>query len=90
MCHHFITLDKERNKVVVMSTAGNGQYKELQYDIHQLGPERVVGNRIPDEESIKQIVKEAEKQIEQLTYEFVYDLASSGTDSERGRVSILL
>jgi NAD(P)-dependent dehydrogenase (short-subunit alcohol dehydrogenase family) len=31
------------------------------------------------------IVNDAEKQIEQLIYEFVYDLASSATNSERGR-----
>jgi uncharacterized protein YjfI (DUF2170 family) len=78
-----IRLDKARNKVVVMSTA-NGQYKELQYDVRQLGRELVVGNRIPHEESIKQIINDAEKQIEQLIYEFVYDLASSATDPERG------
>ena len=80
-----IKLDKERNKVVVMSTAGNDQYKELEYDVHQLGREMVVGNRIPREESIKHIFNGAEKQIEQLLYEFVYDLASSATDSERGK-----
>lgn len=68
-----------------MSIADNGQYKELQYDVHQLGREMVVGNRLPSEESIKHIVNDAEKQIEQLIYEFVYDLASSATDSERGK-----
>jgi hypothetical protein len=77
-----IKLDKARNKVVVMSTAGNGQYKELQYDVRQLGREMVVGNRLPREESIKHIVNDAEKQIEQLIYEFVYDLASSTTNSD--------
>lgn len=80
-----IKLDKERNKVVVMSTAGNDQYKELEYDVHRIGREMVVGNRIPREESIKQIVNDAEKQIEQLIYEFVYDPASSATDPERGK-----
>jgi hypothetical protein len=79
-----IKLDKARNNVVVMSTADNGQYKELQYDVHHLGREMVVGNRLPSEESIKHMVNDAEKQIEQLIYEFVYDLASSATDSERG------
>jgi hypothetical protein len=64
-----------------MST-GNGQYKELQYDVRQLGRERLVGNRVPREESIKHVVNDAEKQIEQLIYEFVYDLASSSKDSK--------
>jgi len=79
-----IKLDKARNKVVVMSTAG-GRYKELPYDVHQQGREMLVGNWIPREEPIKHIVKDAEKQIEQLIYEFVYDLASSATDPERGK-----
>ncbi|MDQ6668504.1 MAG: hypothetical protein M3Y53_09805 [Thermoproteota archaeon] len=35
--------------------------------------------------SIKHIVNDAEKQIEQLIYEFVYDLTSSATDSEIGK-----
>jgi hypothetical protein len=80
-----IKLDKAKNKVVVMSTVGNGQYKELQYDVHQQGREMVIGNRLPNEESIKHIVNDAEEQIEQLIYEFVYDLASSATDSEIGK-----
>lgn len=81
-----IRLDKARNKVVLMSTAGNGKYKELEYDVHQPGQELVVGNRIPHEESIKQIVNDAEKQIEQLIYEFVYNLASSATDPDISKV----
>jgi hypothetical protein len=59
-----------------MSTADKGQYKELQYDVRQLGQEMVVGNRIPNEESIKNIITDSKKQIEQLLYGFVYELAS--------------
>jgi hypothetical protein len=76
-----IKLDKARNKVVMMSNA-NGEYKELQFDVRRLGREILVGDRIPHEESIKHIVKDAERQIEQLIYEFVYDLALSSTDSK--------
>ena len=36
----------------------------------------VVGKRIPTEESIKDIINDAKKQIEQLIYGFVYELAS--------------
>ncbi|MGC1931299.1 MAG: hypothetical protein WA667_20200 [Candidatus Nitrosopolaris sp.] len=32
---------------------------------------------------MKGIVNDAEKQIEQLIYEFVYDLASSGTEASK-------
>ena len=77
-----IKLDKAENRVRVMSTAG-GQFKELEYDVNQLGQEMVVSKRIPSEESIKDIVNDAEKQIEQLIYEFVYHLASSATEASK-------
>jgi len=35
----------------------------------------MVGNRLPREELMKPIVNEAEKQMEQVIYGFVYDLA---------------
>ena len=76
-----IRLDKVRNKVLVMSTAG-GRFKELQYDVDQLGQEMMVLRPIRSEEPIIQIVNDAEKQIEQLIYEFVYDLASLPKDPE--------
>src|SRR2546427_6293610 len=77
-----IKLDKERNEVIVTSTAGNGGFKEFLYDIHYLGQEMVASRKLPREESIKPVVNEVEKRIEQLIYEFVSDLASSPKDSE--------
>ena len=71
-----ITLDKVKKKVVVMSSAGNSEYTELEYDVFHLGQEMVVGKRIPPEGSIKDILNDAKKQIEQLIYGFVYELAS--------------
>ena len=69
----------------MMSTAG-GLFKELPYDVHQLGREMLDGKRIPSEDSIKDIVNDAEKQIEQLIYKFDYDLAPSATDSIRSKL----
>jgi hypothetical protein len=45
-----IKLDKARNKVQVMSTAG-GEFKEFEYDVRQ--QEMVVSKGIPSEESMK-------------------------------------
>lgn len=73
-----ISLDKARNKVIMMSRPlDKGQYEEKQCDVRQLGRELVVGNRLPREELIKPMVNEAEKQMEQIIYGFVYDLALS-------------
>jgi len=41
----------------------------------------VVGNRIPREELIKPMITEAEKQMEQIIYGLVYDLALSIEDA---------
>jgi len=54
----------------VMSTAG-GEFKEFEYDVRQLGQEMVVSKGIPSEESMKDIVNDAKKRLEQLIYEFV-------------------
>jgi len=42
----------------------------------------VVSNKIPDEDYLRSIVDEAEKQIRQLIYKFVSEIASSPMDSE--------
>ncbi|MGC2681401.1 MAG: hypothetical protein WA323_05990 [Candidatus Nitrosopolaris sp.] len=62
-----------------MSTAG-GRFKEFEYDFIQLGQENMV-QRHKQEELMKNIVNDSQKQIEQLIYEFVYDLASSETEA---------
>ena len=65
-----------------MSTAG-GEFKEFVYDIGQLNQEIVVSKRIPSEESMKDIVNDAKKRLEQLIYEFVYSLASSAPETRK-------
>lgn len=77
-----IKLDKARNKVQVMSTAG-GEFKEFEYDVRQLGQEMVVSKGIPSEESMKDIVNDAKKRLEQLIYEFVYSLASPAPETRK-------
>jgi hypothetical protein len=78
-----IKLDKNRKKAVMMSTADNHQYKELEYNVFQMGSEILVGNKMPYEESLKDIINESKKQLEQLIYGFVYDLASLAQDPKR-------
>ncbi|MFZ0510979.1 MAG: hypothetical protein WAM14_05190 [Candidatus Nitrosopolaris sp.] len=65
-----------------MSTAG-GQYKDLEYEVDHEDHEMVVSKRIPSKESAIGIVNDAEKKIEQLIYEFVYDLASLATEASK-------
>lgn len=68
-----------RSEPIHLSISNNWQKQ-----IGSLGREIVVGNPIAGEESIKSIADEAEKQIQQLIYEFVYDLGSSAIDYEIG------
>lgn len=74
-----LELDKAKNKVVMMSCTSNDEFEEMEYEIHQVAQEKVVSRRIRSEESMQDIVNDAEKRIEQLIYEFVYHLASSAT-----------
>jgi hypothetical protein len=80
--HIVIRRDKVGMKAAVMSTY-NSQFEQFQYDVFHLGREVMIGNRIPYEESIKDIISDAKKQIEQLIYWFVYDLASFAKDHEK-------
>jgi hypothetical protein len=74
-----IKLDEKRKKVIAMGSV-NSQYKELEYDISQIGSDIVVSKPIPYEG----IVNDAKKQIDQLIYEFICDLASAA-NSERSK-----
>jgi len=82
-CHSpiVIKLDKARNKVLMRSRSSNDEFKVLEYDFVQLGEEMMVHRRKHIEEKIKGILHDAEKQIEQLIYEFVCDLASPVTET---------
>jgi hypothetical protein len=73
-----IRLDKTKNKVVMMSTI-NDKFEDLEYEIHRTDQGMVVSTGKCSEESMQNIVNNAEKQMEQLIYEFVYRLASSPT-----------
>jgi|SRR5215472_13960083 len=63
------------------SRSSNGEFKVLEYDFLQLGQEMMVHRPKHIEERIKVMLHDTEKQIEQLIYEFVYDLASPVTDT---------
>jgi hypothetical protein len=77
-----IKLDQRKNEVIVMSNVGNAGYQEKVYGIQHINNEMVVVNKIPQEDYLRPLVEEAEKQIQQLIYKFVSDLASSPMDSE--------
>jgi len=72
-----IKLDKARDKVLIMSTAG-GQFKNLQYEFRHV--DQWVAERLPKEAPIAVLVSKifikAGMGIEQIIYDFVYQLAS--------------
>jgi hypothetical protein len=76
-----IKLDKKINEVRVMYSR-NGNFQEYTYSVHLIGDEMVVSNKIPQENYLNPIVDEAEKQMQQLIYKFVSELASSPRNSE--------
>jgi hypothetical protein len=77
-----LKLTEARDNVVIMSTAG-GQYKELEYDVHEMYHEMWVSKRIPSKESVMWIVDDAEMNIEELIYRFVYRMASSAPEKSK-------
>jgi len=66
----------------VISTAG-GEFKEFEYDVRLLGQEMVVSKGIPSEESMKDIVNDGKKRLEQLIYEFVYSFTSPAPETRK-------
>jgi hypothetical protein len=77
-----IKLDQRKNEVIVMSNVGNAGYQEKVYGVQHINNEMVVVNKIPQEDYLRPLIEEAERQIQQLIYKFVSDLASSPMDSE--------
>jgi len=77
-----IKLDKNTNKVLVMSTAG-GRFKELQYDTLQQGQEMLVLRPIPSNAPTEDILNDARKRIEHLVYENVLFSASSVAETSK-------
>lgn len=68
--------------MLVRSTA-DGRFKELEYDVRQLGEEMLVSRPISSEESMKDIVNDAKKKLEQIIYEFVYHLVSPTPETNK-------
>ncbi len=77
-----LRLAEARDKVTIMSTAG-GEYKELEYEVHEMDREMVINKPIPSKESAIGIVNDAEKEIKRLIYEIVYHLASLAQERNR-------
>jgi hypothetical protein len=75
--------DKGREKVRASSTVG-GKFKEIEYSTFKLGSDIQVGMRLPNEELLEDIVSDV-KQIQQIIYEFVYDLSLSISDPEKSQ-----
>jgi hypothetical protein len=75
--------DQDREKVRASSTVG-GKFKEIEYSTFKLGSDIQVGMRLPDEKLLEDMVSDV-KQIQQIIYEFVYDLSLSVSDPEKDR-----
>jgi hypothetical protein len=54
----------------------NDELEEMEYEVHQIGQEMVVSKRVRSEESLQDIVNEAEERVGQLIHKFVYHLPS--------------
>ena len=66
-----------------MSRTSNDEFEEMEYEVRDVDQETVVSRRMRREESMQDIVNDAEKRIEQIIYEFVYNLEVSGTEASR-------
>jgi hypothetical protein len=76
-----LTYDQDREKVRASSTVG-GKFKEIEYSTFKLGSDIQVGMRLPDEKLLDDIVNDV-KQMQQIIYEFVYDLSLFVSDPEK-------
>ena len=74
--------------LIILDIGNNDEFEEMEYEVRHVDQETVVSRRMHREESMQDIVNDAEKRIEQIIYEFVYNLALSGT--ERGTERRLL
>jgi hypothetical protein len=77
--------DREKEKVLAMSRFSGGEYKDVEYGTVKLGSDILVGMHLPDEEILGDIIFDAKKQIQQIIYEFVYDLSLSASNPERAK-----
>ncbi len=76
--------DRDKEKVIAMSRVGD-KIKEIEYSVSKLGIDILVGMNTPDEKLLEEIVGNTKKQIQQLIYQFVYDLSASVSDSEKSQ-----
>jgi hypothetical protein len=76
--------DRDTEEVIVMSTVG-GKYKEMKYSTSKLGSDILVSVRLPNEKLLEDIVGDVNKQMQQIIYEFVYDLSSSASNPEKSQ-----
>jgi hypothetical protein len=72
--------DRDKEKVIAMSSV-RGEFKEMEYSTSKLGSDIQVGMPLPKGD----IVEDDKKQIQQIIYEFVYDLSSSASNPEKSR-----
>jgi hypothetical protein len=76
---------RDQEKVIAMSNIG-GQYKEVEYSTAKMGSNILVSMHAPDEELLMDIIQDAQKQMRQIIYEFVYDLSLLAvSDQERAK-----
>ena len=78
--------DRDSEKVIAMSRPEGGKYKDVEYVEYatvKLGSDILVSKHLPDEELLDDIIFDAKKQIQQIIYEFVYDLSSSQSEQEK-------
>lgn len=77
-----LRLDKNRDKIVVKSIDyKTDQYKEFEYDVTWMGSEIIAVNSTTREESLKSsLINTAVNRLEQIIYQFVYELGLSTSD----------
>ena len=76
--------DRDREKVIVMSKVGD-EFKSTEYSTFRQGSDILVVMDVSNEKLLEDIVGDVKKQMQQIIYEFVYDLSSSISDPEKSQ-----
>jgi hypothetical protein len=79
-----IKYDKYREKVIAISRV-EGKHREIEYNTTKLGPDILVGMHLPNEKLLQDIIIDTKRQIQQIIYEFVYDLSLAELDRDKAR-----
>ena len=77
-----IKYDRDDEKVRASSMVGI-EFKEMEYSTAKLGSDILVTMPLPNEKLLEDIVGDIKKQMQQIIYEFVYDLSSSTSNPEQ-------